>query len=616
MLVTTKEAVWANVLFLIIYLAAMSRCDELDDLVSKIESEISKAQSYKRRTDNSDIFTEVLTESSTDFGQFDFIVVGGGSAGAIVAKRLSESRFRVLLLEAGVEKYDISDIPGLYSICQLNDVNWGYHSAPQKFICFGMNNNQCPVPRGKFLGGSSSLNNMFYARGNSYDQDAWKEFGVSGWSWNETLPYFKKLENYERIYGDPGYHGMDGPIHLDYARPNHLLDNVFLNANAEIYQLTKDYNGNLQMAAGKVQINTKNAKRESTSKAYLGDYDKRFLTIETSAFVHKIIFRDNRAIGVEYIKDNQENLKAFAEKEVIISGGALNSPQILMLSGIGPKEELTKHNIPIIADLPVGKNLVDHVIFVGLIFDSTLLITDKDKTLRDHAFDYLSEVGILTSTGVNSLSFISTEGNSSYPDIEIIINASGRPFLMLPNSQNFKQETVDTLAQIDLNKLDYSFRIRSILLHPKSKGTITLKSKSPVDFPVIDFNSFSDPDDVDRIYKSLVYIKKLLNTNAFRQINAKLIKTVLPACKDFEYDSKDFWICTIRHLSFPSYHSTGTCIMGQKGSSVVDSKLAVHGVKGLRVVDLSVAPKLNSGHSNALAMMIGEKAADIIKSDY
>ncbi|XP_018330738.1 glucose dehydrogenase [FAD, quinone] [Agrilus planipennis] len=566
-----------------------------------------------------------VSEALTEAENYDFIVIGSGSAGGVVAARLSEiPEWKILLLEAGAPETPYTQIPGMAYHLQNTPYNWGYTTTPQESFCLGMEENKCACATGKALGGSTAINSMMYTRGNKRDYDLWADNGNLGWCYDDVLPYFKKMENIDLPHFDRKYHHQGGPVHVEV--PQHLSEYAedFLEAGKELGIKTVDYNGADQMGFGITQVTTKHGKRNSVAQAYLQPAKKRHnLNIKPLSQVVEILINPHtkEASGVKYIHDGKLYV-AKAEKEVILSAGAYNSPQLLMLSGIGPKEDLEHLEIPVVADLPVGKHLKDHISFIGMDF---ILNKEKDKPTDPHEdlVQWLKEgKGPLASIRAEGLGYIRTEVSKDpedYPDIEIIFSPKSRK-IGEEKARNIrvKKEIYDGLWRPLEDKETFSIEV--MLTHPKSTGTLKLKSKNPFHPPLLDARQLTDPDNHD-LETMLAGVKKALEipkTHAFQKYGAHLNEHPIPGCEALEFGSENYWKCAIRHLSVSLRHTTGTCRMGPKHDkdAVVDNKLKVHGIHKLRVADASVIPVSISGHTNAAAIMIGEKAADIIKHDW
>jgi choline dehydrogenase-like flavoprotein len=478
-----------------------------------------------------------------------------------------------------------------------------------------MKDKKCIIPRGKLIGGSSAINVLMYIRGNPKDYDKWAELGNPGWSYEDVLPYFIKSEN-SQIDGDEGYHGKGGFWNVEYALPPSEIFSNFVDGNDELNASIVDYNGREQIGAAKTQINTKRGRRQSTGTAFLDNARKRKnLTVVTKALVTKINVDPESKVarGVEFVRQDQKYTVA-ATKEVIVSGGAINSPQLLMLSGIGPKDHLEELGIEVVADLPVGKNLLEHPLFPGLIFQTNYTLPTSN--MEESVEQYLDGMGLLSNpSNIDGIGFIHTgDKPSAVPTVEYLyLPPDGNNKSIMSKAYNYN----DDLTNNFLSKINPTsdITIYLALLHEKSTGQITLQSTDPIDFPNIDLNMFAESEDVDNLIEGIEFVLNLTKTEAFRKIDAQLLN--IPICADSEQYSKPFWECVIRHMTTTINHPCGTTAMGpDHTTSVVDSNLKVHGIDKLRVVDAGVFPATISGHTNAATVMVAEKISDVIKSDY
>ncbi|KAL3265763.1 hypothetical protein HHI36_009964 [Cryptolaemus montrouzieri] len=585
-----------------------------------LSTKTEEANNFLLPTDNRRYFGNSVPVENTakDFGEFDFIIVGAGSSGSVILNRLAQiAEWNILMLEAGGEEDDFSDIPGTMFYTHLSDKNWGYNTTSQTTSCLGMNHNQCVYPRGRVIGGSGTINALMYVRGNKNDFDNWQELGNPGWSYDNLLPYFKKSEHYEIEDGDKQFHSTTGLWNVTYFTPPEPVTQYFLEANRELGFKYVDYNGEDQMGYSRLQMNLNRGKRASGGRTFI-DPVRNFENIQvvTNALVTKILINENKTTyGVNFLKDGQL-YKASVKNEVVISAGAVNTPQLLMLSGIGPAEHLKEYNISIVQDLPVGKHLKDHPVFVGLNFRTNY--TYKEPHTIKLIRDYLEGKGLLTyCANTQGIKFINTVCPSgSVPDIEYIFIPPPSMSPLDAKNYNWRPEIAEMRAKTKNKNSDFLLLI--VLLHPKSIGEITLKSMDPLDFVNINTNYFSDEkdEDVDTIYRAVLHALTMLNTNAFRQLNATL-SFDMPFCNEHEKYSRDYWHCSIRHLSTTLYHTSGTAKMGpDPTNSVVNYELKVHGVEKLRVADCSIIPSSTSGHTNAPAFVIGEKLADFLKQRY
>ena len=527
-----------------------------------------------------------------ELGVFDYVIIGAGSAGATLAGRLSEDpSVSVCLLEAGGE--DTSPLIhapiGFAFMGENTPNNWHFDTTPQKHL----NNRQGRQPRGRVLGGSSSINAMIYIRGSKADYDGWAAHGASGWSYDEVLPYFKKAENNER--GADAYHETGGPLSVSELRYKNPLSDVFLEAAAELQlPANNDFNGATQEGMGYYQVTQRDGQRCSAAKAYLDPARPRAnLTILTDAHAERVLFEDKTAVGVDLLQ-NKTAKTVRAKREVIISAGAFQSPQLLMLSGVGPGAHLRAHGIEVVHDArEVGRNLQDHLDWTALYRVNAPNSVGLHMGMVAGALPALSAYrnrreGPFTSNLAESGGFLKTDPSEAEPDIQL----------------HFVTGLVDDHGR--KKHLGRGISCHVCVLRPRSRGTVTLASGKATDAPAIDPNFLSDEDDLHRLKKGARIIERLFDAPALAAIRGPRLYLEEPA-DDAALEAD------IRARSDTIYHPVGTCRMGGDADAVLDPQLRVNGVKGLRVVDASVMPFLVSGNTNAPTIMIGEKAADMIK---
>ncbi|KAF7993309.1 hypothetical protein HCN44_006369 [Aphidius gifuensis] len=563
---------------------------------------------------------------------YDFIIVGAGTAGATLAARLSEiESFKVLLIEAGRSENLLMDIPVVVNMLQYSDdINWKYSTEPSEKYCRAMNNNSCLWPRGKVMGGSSILNYMIATRGHPNDYDNWANMGNLGWSWKDVLPYFKKLETMgiNKFNDNKELHNDNGPVHINYPPFHTPIATAFVDAGLELGYKYIDYNGKEFVGFSYLQTTMKNGTRHSSSRAYLHPIkDRPNLTVTKNSLVKQLLFDSSkkRIIGVKFRKMNKIYY-VYAKKEVILSAGAIGSPQILMLSGIGPEKHLKNMGIDTIVDTPVGENLMDHIAYGGLIFKINQPVTPIFWEMINIANPYikdfmLNRTGPLTMVGgCEAIAFVDTDrpnDHSAYPNIELLFVSSSFASheIVLGTygiSDDFWKKTYS--KYLDTNTVT----VYPMILRPKSRGKILLRSKNINDKPKIYPNYMSNKEDVKTLIAGIRLTLKISKTTAMKNFGTEIINIPLPGCEEFDYDTDEFWECGLRSLTFNIYHYSGTCKMGPQNdpTSVVNSKLKVYGVEGLRVVDASIFPSLMSGHPNIPIFMIAEKISDIIKQEY
>ncbi|KAL1498236.1 hypothetical protein ABEB36_009068 [Hypothenemus hampei] len=547
-----------------------------------------------------------------DYGIFDFIIVGAGTAGGVIAYRLLEiPNFKVLLVEAGKEDPEISKVLGLDLYMLFSDSNWGYNTTKNNNSCLGSINQRCSYPRGKGLGGSSSINIGFYARGNAKDYNQWERLGNSGWSYKDSLPYFKKSEKAKfSVDIDRKLHGFDGVQPIDI--PEHsILTKELINAFKELGKTEGDYNGYDQYKIGRPQFYLDYNTRASTAHSFIRPIlNKSNLNITLESYVSKIHITGNTANGIEFWKRGVK-YSARATKEVILCAGAINSPQILMLSGIGPKSELQKFGINPVADLPVGLNMKDHVIHLSLQYRLNDIFYDGD--LKENLNRWRLKKRPLTP-GFN-LEAVTYYNSQNLSDVEVLVIG---PKGISPKLGPLLSYNEDYCKSFEVINETSDIAVATMLLQPFSTGKVSLQSADPRDFPLIDGNYFSDERDLEALYVVFQELLKLNTTKSFKRIGAKQYIFALPDCDGiYAQLSKEWWFCNLRYTAFAGFHACGTTRMGTNlKESVVSPQLKVHGFKNLRVIDAGAMPAVVSGHNNAAVVMIAEKGADFIKNEH
>jgi 4-pyridoxate dehydrogenase len=525
---------------------------------------------------------------------YDYIIVGAGSAGCVLANRLSEDTARVLLLEAGGrDRHPFIHIPlGMGKLHEWGLFDWGYHTEPEA----NLDGRAIEAARGKVLGGSSSINVMAYTRGHAGDYDRWAQKGARGWSYADVLPYFRRGETWEE--GANPWRGGDGPVGTQWARTDDPLYDAWLEAaEAAGYPVTEDYNGGRQEGFGRGQYTIRNGRRCSAATAYLKPARQRKnLTVVTGAHASRIAMNGTRAAGVEYLVDGQTR-SAAAEREVILAGGAFNTPQLLMLSGIGPSAHLAAIGIKPALDLPVGRNLQDHL--------AVLLMYTRPEPGRFHRemrFDRMARNMIqahLFGTGPGTVvpgglhAFIKTRPELAVPDVEFMFR--GLP----PHAHLWFRGWKAPYAD--------GFGIRPALLHPDSRGEVLLRDADPRTPMRIAYNFLTAPNDLPTLREGVRRAREVAHQRAMDEFRGEESSPGLSVSSDAEIDA------FIRATAITAHHPCATCPMGIGPNAVLDPDMRVRGAQGLRVVDASAMPDLVGAHINACVLMMAEKASDMIR---
>lgn len=526
--------------------------------------------------------------------RFDYIVVGGGSAGCVLAARLSEDpHVNVALLESGPpDRSVLIHCPaGLALMAKSGQANWAFATVPQP----GLNGRRAYQPCGKVLGGSSSINAMIYMRGQREDYEEWAAAGNPGWSWDDVLPYFRRAEHNER--GADTFHATGGPLNVMDLRSPNPVARAFVQAGEQAgYDLNPDFNGERQEGFGMYQVTHRNGERFSVAKAYLTPHLQRpNLQVMTDAHTTRVLLDGRRAVGVEYRRGGQLH-QLQATREVLLSAGALHSPQILMLSGIGPGSELQAHGIRVVQDVPgVGRNFHDHpdVIQVADAPDLTALFGLSHRTalaMVGSIFEWRRRrSGRLTTNFAEAGAFIRSGTEVLRPDLQL-------HFVIGKLVDHGRKTTFG---------LGYSCHV--CLLHPDSRGSVRLASSDPMAAPLIDPNFLGERSDVERLVRGFKITRNVLSQPALADSGARELPESAAARTDDEIEQ------FVRGHADTIYHPVGTCRMGNGPHDVVDAQLRVRGIDGLRVVDGSIMPRLVSGNTNAPIVMIAEKTVDMIK---
>ncbi|XP_024216875.1 glucose dehydrogenase [FAD, quinone] [Halyomorpha halys] len=532
--------------------------------------------------------------------EYDFIIVGAGTAGCVVASRLTENpNWKVLLIEAGGDEDAITSTPFLAYFSQNTEKDWNYTTVRQRRACLDRNG-KCTYPRGRVMGGTGSLNYMLYVRGNKADYDEWERMGNYGWGYKDVLPYFKKAENYRIPYlRSSPHHGTSGPLSVQLARYQSGLARDFIKASEEIGFRFDDYNnGDQRNIVGESQFNINGPLRHSTSSAYLNPIRNRTnLFVIKRSRVKKLLIQQNIAKGVEYVRNGK--IETVYAKEIILSAGAIDTPKLLMLSGIGPREDLQKLGIPVKRNLPVGKSFRDHltITFYFKLENATTFTPDVWRT-TDSIIEFTrKKQGPLSAFPNEVTSFFNPFDKESPPTIQLLHNIG----------------YADMITGSDMSLL-WCF---VGLLKPKSLGILSLNCSDYRNPPLIDPNYLSEKSDVDHIKRGIDKLFEFTESNAMKKYSPKFTTEFQTRCNGVPKEQlKD---CFLSYYSSSYNHPVGTARMGpieDKFAVVNPSNLKVWGVDNLRVIDASVMPDIPSGNTNGPTIMIAEKACDIIKENY
>ncbi|XP_053985405.1 glucose dehydrogenase [FAD, quinone]-like [Hylaeus volcanicus] len=542
---------------------------------------------------------------------YDFIVVGAGAAGAVVASRLSEvNNWKVLLVEAGPDEPAGSEVPANLQLYLGGELDWKFHTTNESFACLNTNGS-CYYPHGRNLGGNTVHHGMAYHRGHAKDFQRWADAGNEGWSWEEVLEYYKKSEDNREIGRvSPKYHAQGGPMTVERFPWQPEFTKSIMEAAEEVgFGVTEDMTGDKITGFTVAQTISRNGVRLSSVSAFIRPVSNRpNLDVATNAMVTKIITNGKTAIGVELIMNGLTYIVT-AQKEVIVSGGTINSARLMLLSGIGPKEHLQSVNVPVVHDLPgVGENFHNHQSFgIAFTLDEQAYSLFTQEAMNQYLYD---QTGPMSGTGLAQVTGVLASEYTTPDDPDIQIFFAGYQATCTPKI------TIPDLTTYD-NKM--TVRFSSVNLRPHSRGRVTLKDNNPFSQPSIWSNDVGTEIDANIIVSGIRSILKLANSTAMQKRGLKMVHEPIKECTArYCMGTDDYWRCAVSWGTRPENHQSGSCKMGPASDpmAVVDPRLRVHGMQGLRVADASVMPQVVSGNPVAAINMIGEKAADMIKQDW
>ncbi|XP_062565673.1 glucose dehydrogenase [FAD, quinone]-like [Armigeres subalbatus] len=562
-----------------------------------------------------------IPDTTSFLKEYDFIVIGAGSGGSVMANRLSENpSWNVLLLEVGKEENFLVNVPLTAGLTTATKFSWGYRSAPMQNACKGLEKGVCYWPKGRGLGGTSLINFLLYGRGHERDYDEWEQNGNYGWSYKDVVKYFEKAEIIKgRENNSQGY------VHIGQSSFETPMLRRFIEAGKSLGYNEIDPKASIQLGFYKALATMNNGERCSASRAYLRPVAGRpNLHISMKSWATKILIdsQTKAAYAVEFTKD-KKRYQIKATKEVILSAGAIGSPQLLMLSGVGPKEHLESLGIPVIQDLKVGYNLQDHATLSGLVFTVNKPVTIREQDMRqpEHILNYIfNRQGPFTVPGgAEGIAFVKTKDSdlpADYPDMELVLGTgalnndeSGSLRHTFGMTEEFYRKTFESARG------RHAFGIAPVLMRPRSRGRLYLKSTNPYRWPQMEGRFFDHPKDMSTMIEGIKLAVRIGEAKSFAPYGAKLLEAPFFGCEKEEFRSDAYWKCCLQQVGASIQHQSGTCKMGPSSDpeAVVNPELQVYGIQNLRVVDASIMPFLPAAHTNGVVYMIGEKAADMVK---
>ncbi|XP_052864513.1 glucose dehydrogenase [FAD, quinone]-like [Anopheles cruzii] len=565
---------------------------------------------------------------------YDYVIVGAGPAGCVLANRLSEDpSVTVLLLEIGRgERPAFAEPPLLGPMLAATDYNFGYTTEPQRYGCQGLTGRRCNWAHGRGVGGSSIINNVIYTRGNRRDFDNWARAGMEGWSWDEVLPLYKRIEDANvRDFDGNGAHGKGGPLSVEDCPYRTQVAEAFVAGAQEAGYSYLDYNAGDTAGVSFLQAHTKRGRRITGGTAYLKNVRHRpNLHISTRSWVVRVLFDEAKreAVGVKFTR-NKRYRTARARREVILSAGGFETPKLLMNSGVGPRGHLAEHGIPVLVDLPVGRRIYEHGGVFGPIFivhngsaEERGLVSLENVINLEEILRFRRGSGPLTSNSIESLLYVKSpvaaDPDPEMPDVEVMQSFTSFSFDSSLATRG-AYHLPDELVRRYYGPLEgtRNFMFLPMLLKTHTVGRLELKSRNPFHHPIFRYQYFEDERDVESLVYAIQEVLRIAQTGPLQRLGIEQYRRPVPGCEQQEFNTADYWRCHVRTLTATFEHQVATCRMGPDNDpdAVVDPRLRVRGIGRLRVADVSIIPEPPSGHTCAMSYLIGEKAADMIKQD-